>query len=67
MGPLQLTVVWGSPQVVGRAFPLTPGREVHVGRTPALNEISLPDRHISRQHFLLRATAGVCGSATSTP
>jgi hypothetical protein len=56
MGPLQLAVVWNPGGLAGRAFPLTPGREIHLGRSPACNEISLPDRHVSRRHFLLRVT-----------
>jgi pSer/pThr/pTyr-binding forkhead associated (FHA) protein len=57
MGPLQLAVVWGSPGLVGQVFPLTPGREVHVGRSRGYNEIRLEDRHLSRQHLILRVTA----------
>jgi hypothetical protein len=60
MGPWQLTIISGDWSLVGEVFPLAPGRDVHVGRWvlgPPFSEISLQDKHVSRNHFRLRVTA----------
>lgn len=57
VGSGQLTVEWGLG-LAGRHFPMTPGRDVHIGRAPD-NEVVLSGPQVSRHHAVIRWEDGL--------